>query len=187
MLGASGGRTSQPWASLRAPRRGAVLAIVGLLVAGASALAAAHFRSGALYAGKDADCGSSVPGTTCVFKFRASTDGRSLRFVGKTVIDTWGCGNGGGEALLGGKARFATPIPLVKLSNDGTLHGSMGYVFRPTGAPPEHNTSRVTGHISRAGKAAVITFHMSSSSSSRSCSTLPVMITEPGSALGGAH
>lgn len=157
-----------------------------LLVTAAGAFAAAHFRPGALYTGKGAACGSTVPGTTCVFRFRASSDGRSLRFVGQTVIDGWGCRGGGGEALLGGKARNATPIPLLRLRTGGSLYGSVGYVLRPTSAPPEHYTSTVTGHLSRAGRAAVITFHISSPSA-RPCATQPVMLTESGTAVGGPH
>jgi hypothetical protein len=188
-VGALGGRISRLRAFLRTPRRGAALAIVGLSIATAGALAAthSHFRSGALYTGKDALCDSHVPGTTCVFTFRASKDGLSLRFVGKTVIDSWGCRGGGGEALLGGEARGATPIPRIRVSKNGSLHGSVGYVFRPTSAPPEHYTSTVTGHVSRAGKAAVIAFHVALNSSRYPCSTQPVTITERGSDLGGPH
>jgi hypothetical protein len=184
---ASGGRISRGRALLRAPRRGAALAIAGLLVAAAGALAATQLRPGALYTGKDSQCGSSVPGTTCVFRFRASKDGLSLRFAGKTVIDSWGCRGGGGEALLGGETKGATPIPVIRLSRGGSLHGSVGYVLRPTGAPPAHYTSTVTGHISRAGKTAVIIFHISSNSSRFSCSTQPVTIAERGSAVGAPH
>lgn len=187
MVYASGSRISRGGALLRAPRRGAALAIAGLLVGAAGALAATHLRPGALYTGKDSQCGSSVPGTTCVFRFRASNDGMSLRFAGKTVIDSWGCRGGGGEALLGGEAKGATPIPLIKLSKDGTLHGSVGYVLRPSGAPPAHYTSTVTGHMSRAGKTAVITFHVSLNSGRSPCSTQPVTLAERGSAVGGPH
>jgi len=186
-VNASGGRISRGRALLRAPRRGAALAIAGLLVAAAAALAATQFRPGALYTRKDSQCGSSVPGTTCVFRFRASKDGLSLRFAGKTVIDSWGCRGGGGEALLGGETKGATPIPLIELSKGGRLHGSVGYVLRPTGAPPTHYTSTVTGHISRTGKTAVISFHISSTSSRSPCSTQPVTIAERGSAVGRSH
>lgn len=179
-MNASGGRISRGRASLRAPSRGAALAIAGLLVAAAGAVAATHLRSGALYTGKDAQCGSSVPGTTCVFRFRASKDGLSLRFAGETVIDSWGCRGGGGEALLGGEAQGATPIPRIKLSKGGTLNGSVGYVLRPTGAPPTHYTSTVTGRITRVGKAAVITFHISLDSNRSPCSTPPVTVAVRG-------
>ena len=183
MVGALFGRRSTGFA--RAVRSGAGLAIVGLLVAAASALAAAHFRPGAVYTGKTSACGSTIPGTTCIVRFRASTDGRSLGFDGKTVIDTWGCRGGGGEALLGGKARGATPIPLLGLRADGTLYGSVGYVLRPTSAPPEQFTSTVTGHLARAGKAAVVTFHNALKSGRSPCATQPVTITEQGNGLGG--
>lgn len=83
-----------------------------MLVAAAGAFAAVRLAGGALYTGKSPDCGSSVPGTTCQFRFRASGNGRSLRFVGRTVIDTWGCRGGGGEALLGGKLKNETPTPI---------------------------------------------------------------------------
>jgi hypothetical protein len=171
----------------RAARRGAGLAVALLLLMAALALAAAQFRPGALYTGKGSACGSTVPDTTCVFRFRASTDGRSLRSVGKTVIDTWGCRGGGGEALLGGKIKGATPIPVIKLRADGSLRGSVAYVFRPTSAPPEHITSTVTGHLSHAGKAAVITFRMTFHSSRSPCVTRPVTITASASGSGGSH
>lgn len=161
--------------------RGTGLAVAGLLLAAAAALAAAQFRPGASYTGKSAACGSTVRGTTCGFSFRASADGQSLRFVGKTVIDTWGCRGGGGEALLGGKVKFATPIPVVSVRADGTLHGSVGYVFRPTGALPERITSSVTGRLSPGGKSAVITFHMTSKSARSPCVTRPVTIAVHGS------
>lgn len=81
-------------------RRAAALAVAGLLVATAGALAATRLSAGALYTGRS--CSSSrISRTTCVFKFRGSSDGRSLGFVGATVVDTWRCRRGGGEALLG--------------------------------------------------------------------------------------
>lgn len=172
---------------LRASRRGVVVAIAGLLLAATGALAVAHLRPGALYTGRDAQCGSSVRGTTCVFKFRAGENGRSLRFVGTTVIDTWGCRGGGGEALLGGRADGATPLPVIRLGRNGKLHGSVAFVLHPTGAPPQHYTSSVTGHISRAGKAAVLTFQIAFGSSRSPCTTQPVTVTDGGPGLGAAH
>ncbi len=161
-------------------RRGVAVALIALLVTAAAALAAAHFRPGATYMGRDGACSSRVPGTTCVFKFRASRDGLSLRFVGVTVIDTWACGAGGGEALLGGEAKYATPIPRVMVQPNGKLSGSDSYVFRPTQAPPEHYKVTVTGRLSRSGRTAVITFHNTyiSSSGGRACATRPVTLTE---------
>ena len=97
-------------------------------------MAAARLTHGALYTGRS--CSSSgIPRTTCVFKFRAASDGLSLRFVGATVIDAWGCRAGGGEALLGGEVKGATPIPRVKLQAHGKLYGS-GNMF--SGGPKPH-------------------------------------------------
>jgi hypothetical protein len=165
---------------LRAVRNGAGLAPVAVLVMAAVALAAVHFRPSATYTGKDSYCSSNVQGTTCAFKFQASADGRSLRFVGKTVIDAWGCGNGGGEALLGGKMKGATPIPLVKVRASGVLYGSVKYTFQPTQAPVEHFKAWVTGHLGKSGKTATITLHMSSQANSRSCSIQPVTLAAHG-------
>jgi hypothetical protein len=162
----------------RAVRRGTALALVALLITGAAALAAAQFRPGATYTGRDSYCSSRVPGTTCVFRFRASRDGLSLRFVGKTVIDAWGCGAGGGEALLGGEAKYRTPIPLVKVRPKGKLYGSVSYVFTPTAAAPERLKVTVTGQLAESGRTATITLHQTSSSSSgnRGCATQPVTL-----------
>ncbi len=153
------------------------VALVGMLIGAASALAAARLARGAVYTGKSSACGSTVPDTTCVFRFRASANGRSLRFVGRTVVDTWGCRGGGGEALLGGKK--GTPIPVVKVRANGTLYGSVTYTFRPTMAPPEHYRSTVTGHLANAGKKAAITFHNTylSSHGNQPCATGPVTLT----------
>lgn len=168
-------------AAARAVRRGPALAMAALLVSAAAALAAEHFRASATYTGRSCSASSfAPPGTTCVFKFRASGDGLSLRFVGKTVIDTWGCGQGGGEALLGGEAKYAAPIPLVKVRPSGKLYGSVSYVFTPTSAPPEHLKVTVTGQLATSGRTATITFHQTSSSGSgtRGCATQPVTLRE---------
>lgn len=178
--GAPGGRNRGSSRPARAARRGAALALVGLLAAAAAALAAAHLRGGAPYTGQNGECSSGVPGTTCVFRFRASHDGLSLRFVGKTVIDTWICHGGGGEALLGGEVKGATPIPLVKVRPQGKLYGSLSYTFGPTQGSPIHYEVTVTGHLAKAGGTAVITFHNTSHSSSGTfgCATRPVTLTE---------
>jgi hypothetical protein len=178
--GVAAGPTGGSSGAARAGRRGAALALVALLATAAAALAAAHFRPGAAYTGRDGYCSSRVPGTTCMFKFRASRDGLSLRFVGKTVIDAWGCRGGGGEALLGGEAKYATPIPLVKVQANGKLYGSGSYVLRPTHAAPDHYNATVTGHLAKSGRTAVITFHNTyiSSSGNQPCATQPVTLTE---------
>jgi hypothetical protein len=161
-------------------RWGVALAFAASLVTVAAALAAAHFGPGSTYTGRDAYCSSRVSGTNCVFKFRASRDGLSLRFVGETVIDAWGCREGGGEALLGGKATFATPIPLVTVGANGKLYGSISYVLAPTAAPPEHLKVTVTGRLAESGRTAMIVFHQTSASSNANegCATQPVTLTE---------
>lgn len=139
--------------SIRA-RAGAGLAIVILLLGAASALAAPLFTSGASYTGRSATCvGISHPpaGTTCTFKFRASKSGTSLRFVGTTVLATWGCSGGGGEALLGGTHQYADPIPLIGVGTRGALHGSAGQ---------GKNKITVTGRLAANSKTVSLTFHL---------------------------
>ncbi len=115
-----------------------------------------------------------------MFKFRASNDGRSLRFAGATVIDTWRCHGGGGEALLGGETKDATPIPRVQLGANGKLYGSVNYVLRRTQGASLRYRSTVTGRLTNAGKAAVVTFHDTylSSSGNQPCATQPVTLTK---------
>lgn len=157
--------------AIRAAGGGAVLlAVVAAGVAGA----AAHLVPRAVYTGHSCS-GSSYPGTSCTFHFRSNASGTTLRSFGKTVTDTWGCGNGGGLALLGGSAKSHTPIPTIRVRPDGSLHGSLVYTFRPTSGPPERITSSVTGHLTRRGRAAVVSFHQRASG--RSCSTAPVTLT----------
>jgi hypothetical protein len=172
-------RANRGAAAARWPlRRAAALAVAGLLVFAGGALAAARFTPGALYAGRS--CSSSaIPRATCVFKFRASKDGRSLRFAGATVVDTWRCNGGGGEALLGGEANGATPIPRVQLRANGTLYGSVNYILRRTQGAPARYKSSVTGHLANPGKA-VVTFHNTyiSSSGDQPCATQPVTLTK---------
>lgn len=161
-------------------RRATAVALAVLLVPVAVAVAAAHLKPGALYTGKTGDCGSSVHGTTCVVKFRASASGLSMKFVGKTVIDTWGCNNGGGEALLGGHVSgfTPTPIPRVKVHSNGTLSGSVNYAVRAGSGTVYHYTSKVTGHLVNGGKKAVITFRYiwHSSQGNQPCKTQPVTL-----------
>lgn len=175
----AGSRTRGSCGGARAVRRGVALALIALLATAAAALAAARFRPAATYTGRDSYCSSRVPRTTCMFKFRASPDGQSLRFVGTTVIDAWGCSGGGGEALLGGEVKGATPIPLVKVRANGKLYGSDSYVFRPTQAPPDHYEVTVTGQLAKSARTAVITFHNTyiSSGGNRPCTTQPVTLT----------
>jgi hypothetical protein len=170
----------RPVVAVRWPlRRAAGLAVAGVLVAAAGAMAAARLTPGALYTGRS--CSSSgLPRTTCVFKFRAASDGRSLQFVGPTVIDTWRCHGGGGEALLGGEHKGAAPIPRVKLQANGKLFGSVNYVLPRTHSAPARYKSTVTGHLANHGESAVVTFHDTyiSSSGNQPCVTEPVTLAK---------
>jgi hypothetical protein len=112
--------------------------------------AAVHFVPGAVYTGKTCATPGGIPHTGCTFTFRASADGSSLRFTGITVIDSWRCNGGGGEALIGGKARGATPVPLVRVKSTRALYGSTG-----TGS----HRSSVSGTLATGGRSAQIVFH----------------------------
>jgi hypothetical protein len=128
------------------------LAVAALLVAAGGAAAAVRVTVGAAYTGKSSGCQrAATPGTTCSFTFRASRNGWALRFVGPTVVSSWNCRQGGGEALLGGKANGNDPVPLVKLRPNGTLYGHAG------SGPSK---VAVSGHIAEAGTKVVITFHL---------------------------
>jgi hypothetical protein len=134
--------------------RGAPLIVVALLAVAAGALAAAHLKPGALYTGESPLCKAVVnpgPGLSCTFRFHASQDGRSLHPFGESVISSWGCHGGGGEALLGGSAKGHDLIPVLSVDSNGAVRGSAG-----------HGSSKVTvsGHLANAGKAADITFHL---------------------------
>jgi len=133
----------------------------------------AGLKPGALYTSAAKTCTGIPADTTCVFKFRASSDGRSLQFVGKTAVDTWHCNGGGGEAFLGGKFKDATPIPPVKLSTGGTLYSSL----LATSSSGNKYTVKVTGHIANGGAAAVLTFHSIPVSGTVKCATPPVTLT----------
>ncbi len=140
-----------------------MLAVLVVLVAASSALAAAHFRAGASYTGKTCQS-TQVKGTTCVYRFRASSNGTTLKFVGTTVITGWGCNGGGGEALLGGKHEGADALPVIKVQPKGTLYGSAG--------KGDAEVS-VTGHLAGSGKTATVTFHLTN----EGCRTSPVTLT----------
>jgi hypothetical protein len=140
---------SRPRSALRVLLRGCVLAIAAALVVAGGALAATHFTAGALYTGR-ACTTTGVTGTTCTFRFRASNNGSTLRFVGKTVVSTWRCQNGGGEALIGGIPAFADPMPVLTVRSNRTIHGSAG-----------SGTHKVTatGTLGKGARTATVTFH----------------------------
>jgi hypothetical protein len=134
----------------RIGRRSGALATTVLLVVTAAALAVVRFAPSALYTGKSCSSLTGLPGATCTMKFRASRDGKTLRYVGETAVSTWGCKGGGGEALLGGKLRGADPIPELTVRPTRAIYGSTG-----TGA----RRITVTGTLAKGGRSAVITFH----------------------------
>ncbi len=134
-------------------RRGAALGSLAAVLGAGTALAAVHFKPNALYTGQSPACkggGKPPQGASCEFKFRASSDGTKLRFTGKTVVSTWGCHGGGGEALLGGKLKGHDVVPVIKLGAKRKLHGTAGR--------GEKRIS-VTGRLAKSGKSATITFH----------------------------
>ncbi len=111
-----------------------------------------HLSAGSVYTGKSTACHRpTMPGTTCVYTFRASDGGFALRLIGKTVVSTWACRHGGSEALLGGKASGNVPVPLLNLQSNGALSGSGG---------SGRQKIAVTGHIAEAGTKVVIRFHL---------------------------
>jgi len=131
---------------------GSVLATAALLVPAGAANAAVHLSSESAYTGRSTACPHPKPaGTTCVFRFRASSNGYALRFHGKTAISSWECRNGGGEALLGGKVAGSYRVPLLILQSDGKLLGTVGHGARRVS---------VTGHIAEAGSKVVLRFHL---------------------------
>jgi hypothetical protein len=136
----------------RVTRRAFALALVGGLIAAGGALAAVRLTTGAAYTGKSSACqGPKLPGTTCVFSFRASHNGFGLRFVGPTVVSRWTCRHGGGQALLGGKVQGNDPVPSLILNANGELQGNAG-------SGP--NKVAVTGHIAEAGTKVTLKFHL---------------------------
>jgi hypothetical protein len=145
------------------------------LLTAAGAAAGVHLSAGSNYTANSSSCHHArPPGTTCEFNFHASSNGYALRLVGRTVVSKWTCGQGGGEALLGGKVAGNDPVPLVILKSNGTLYGSTGH------GP---NRVSVTGHIAEAGTKAVIRFHLVN----RHCVTPKVILIEGVAAHGGAR
>jgi hypothetical protein len=152
---------------------GAALLVALVLAAAAEASirasTAAHFVPGALYTGKTCATPPGIPNTGCTFKFRASATGSSLKSIGITVIDSWRCNGGGGEALIGGKAHGATAVPLVHVRATGALYGSIG-----TGS----HRSWVSGTLAAGGRTAHIVFH--SGTAAYACHTNAVVLRAAG-------
>jgi hypothetical protein len=159
----------------RLARRSAALAAAALLLSAGTALAQVHLSAGSYYSGKSPACHrSGAPGTRCFFTFRASHGGFVLRLVGPTVVSTWECRRGGGEALLGGKASGNVPVPLLSLQADGQLSGRTG---------AGRQKIAVTGHIAEAGTKVVLRFQLVH----QHCVTPKIVLFEGLAAAHGRH
>jgi len=101
-------------------------AIVGTVVVALPAVAlAVHPVAGALYTGNSGKCSPSIA-PQCVFKFRVSSDKKTLRFVKKSkAISSWVCQGGGGEAIFGSGTN-EYPIPPAHIHANGSFAGSGG-------------------------------------------------------------
>lgn len=126
--------------------------VVALAGAGSAGLAGvalgAHPVRGALYTGNSEKCAASIR-EQCVFKFRVSSDGQTLRFVktGK-AISAWQCQGGGGEALFG-SGTYEYRIPPARIRSSGKFAGTGG-----TGS----RLLRIIGAFTGSGKTAILKF-----------------------------
>lgn len=126
--------------------------MVALACVGSAGLAAvalgAHPMPGALYTGNSGECAANIR-EECVFKFRVSNDGRTLRFVKKgKAISTWECQGGGGEAIFG-SGKYDYRIPSARIRSNGKFSGTGGEGSR---------LLRIIGSFTRSGKTAVLKF-----------------------------
>jgi hypothetical protein len=121
------------------------LASVGFATVPAIALGA-HPAPGASYTGSSGKC---TPRQECVFKFRVSSNGRTLRYVKKgKALSSWECQGGGGEAVFGpGKNDYS--IPSAQIGANGTFSGSDGAGSRRL---------RIAGSFTKSGKKATLRF-----------------------------
>lgn len=132
--------------------RGRRTLVVVLLSAASVALPAVAFGAqpvpGAVYTGNSGKCAASIR-QQCVFKFRVSTDGRTLTFVkqGK-AISSWQCQSGGGEAIFG-SGQYDYRIPPAKIGANGAFSGANG-----TGS----RRLRITGTFTGSGTTASLKF-----------------------------
>jgi len=125
----------------------AAFACVGPLALPTAALGASPVP-GALYTGNSGVCSASIS-KECVFKFRVSSNGQTLRFVKRTnAISTWQCQGGGGEAVFGSGTNAYT-IPPAHIHTNGTFSGTNG-----TGT----KKLRITGSFTHGGKQATVKF-----------------------------
>jgi hypothetical protein len=117
--------------------------------AGLAAVAlGAHPVPGALYTGNSGTCAANIR-EECVFRFRVSSDGRTLRFVTKgKAISSWECQGGGGEAIFGA-GKYEYRIPSARIRSNGTFAGAGGAGSR---------LLRITGSFTGSGKRAAVNF-----------------------------
>ncbi len=141
----------------RVAGRSVTMALVALVCLAAAASATALFTPGATYRGRSVSCipdssgKSPVPGTVCFFVYRANKARTSLTPANATVLSTWRCHGGGGEAQLGGRAKYADPLPVITVGANRALHGSAG-----------HGQKRVTvtGSLSANGMTLTLVVHL---------------------------
>ncbi len=141
----------------RVAGRSAAMALAALVCLAAAASATALFTPGATYRGRSVTCGpgasgkSPVTGTVCFFVYRANKAGTSLTPADATVLSTWRCHGGGGEAQLGGRAKYADPLPVITVGANRALRGSAG-----------HGQKRVTvtGSLSANGMTLTLVVHL---------------------------
>jgi len=108
----------------------------------------AHAVAGATYTGNSGKCATSIR-QQCLFKFRVSSNGQTLRYVKKgTAISSWTCQGGGGEAVFGSGPND-TRIPAAHIRASGAFSGHRG-----TGT----HLVRITGSFSKSGKRATLKF-----------------------------
>jgi hypothetical protein len=123
------------------------LACVGWTAMVAVALGA-HPVHGALYTGNSGKCAASIR-EQCVFKFRVSSDGRTLRFVKPgEAISSWQCQGGGGEAIFGSR-KYDYRIPSARIRSNGAFSGAGGAGSRRL---------RIVGSFTGSGKTAMLKF-----------------------------
>jgi len=149
------------------------LVVVLLLVAGWASALAASPKAGGLYQGTELGCSAASPGYTCVFLFRVSSNGRSMRFVAThNVTGAWACHGGGGEAILGPytKPLHGQPVPLLSIGADGTFTGKQTF-----GSGQAKGSVSASGRFTGTGTTATITFTLDPGP--RSCVNGPVKLS----------
>ena len=157
----------------------AVLGVVVGLLSPAAAAFAAHPFNGQLYVGH------LHRGSLDRLVFRVSSDGRTMRFTGRTAF-TMTCYRNGRvarrfDALVversAKRKASAVPAPLLKIRRDGTFYGAGTHSVKPGAAPRETIHYHFAGHLTGKGTTAVGKFF------ANNCSSAPFQIalaTPPG-------